>query len=143
MNLAMVIHTIGYGGRSPGEFLERLSSNGIRSVVDVRLRPDRASMGSYVLARTPDKGIERLLSEAGIGYQSLIELGNVFLNRENWPALYHEFLDRAGALLVTRLEAIPQPYCLMCAEKSPSECHRTIIAEYMARTYGVDVHHIM
>ena len=52
--------------------------------VDVRLRPDRASMGTYVRAKTPDKGIEAWLGAAGIGYVSLIELGNVFLDFDDW-----------------------------------------------------------
>jgi hypothetical protein len=74
----MTFFTIGYGGRIPDEFASLLSLHGVRSVADVRIHPDRASMGAYVRARTADKGIERLLSERGIAYRSILELGNMF-----------------------------------------------------------------
>jgi uncharacterized protein (DUF488 family) len=125
----MRFFTAGYGGRPPAAFLELLASSGVKSVVDVRLRPDKASMGSYAKARTPDKGIEALLAKAGIGYVSLPELGNVFLGDADWPRLYTELIALAGNLLMRRLTDVAAPFCLLCAEKRVEECHRRIIAE--------------
>lgn len=126
--------TIGYGGRKPQDFVQLLTTNGVRTVVDVRLRPDRASMGSYAMARDPDKGLAGLLAKAGIGYLSLPELGNLFLEYDHWQNRYAAFLDRAGPLLFDRLtEEMPRPVCLLCAEKSVAACHRRLIAEYLIR----------
>jgi uncharacterized protein (DUF488 family) len=137
----MKLYTIGYGGRGPDEFLRLLKDNGIRAVADVRLRPDRSSMGTYVKAKDPDKGIEGCLSRAGIQYFSFVELGNLFLDVDDWQVRYRHLMEKAGDLLTERLLRVPQPFCLMCSEKSADRCHRTIIAAYLAEK-GHDVKHI-
>jgi uncharacterized protein (DUF488 family) len=116
----MKFFTIGYGGRTPASFVELLSSHGVLAIADVRIHPERASMGSYVRAKTADKGIERLLTEAA----------------------YTQLLDASGELLVKRLHFLPVPYCLMCAEKHVAKCHRRMIANYLVRTRGWTVEHI-
>jgi len=137
----MKFYTIGYGGRKPHEFLDLLKQKDVKVVVDVRLRPDRASMGSFARAKSQDKGIQKLLATASIEYISVLELGNVFLEYTDWRERYRELLGKAGDVLTTRLENISSPFCLMCAEKSPSECHRSLIAEYLVYK-GNEVQHI-
>ena len=82
----MKFFTIGYGGRKPREFLDALRKRGIKAIVDVRLRPNRASMGTYMKAKTADKGIQRLLGEGGMEYFPLVELGNKFLGQKDWQS---------------------------------------------------------
>ena len=137
----MKFFTIGYGGRLPQEFLDQLQEYGVKIIADVRLRPDRASMGCYTQAKTPDKGIEKILTERGIGYISLVELGNVFRHEEEWPQLYQELFTHAGELLTRRIAGLPQPFCLMCSEKHVAECHRRIIADFLVQQ-GHEVEHI-
>ena len=132
----MDIYTIGYGGRRPDEFTELLLWRGVRTVCDVRLRPDRSCMGAFTLSKSPDRGIVRLLSEAHLSYLSLVELGNVFRESADWKDRYRRLLDLAGALLVERLERAEPPLALMCAEKRPGDCHRKILADYLAQARG-------
>jgi uncharacterized protein (DUF488 family) len=139
---AISAFTIGYGGRGPDDFGRLLAAHGVRTVVDVRLRPDKAAMGSYAKAKDPDKGIAGLLARAGVGYVSLPELGNVFLEYEDWPARYEKYLALAGPLLFDRLADVPGPVCLMCAEKRVDECHRRHVAEYLQREKGWSFRHI-
>lgn len=138
----MKFFTIGYGGRPPEQFVTLLREHGVRTVVDVRLRPEFSSMGVYARAKRPDRGIEALLSAGGIGYVSKIQLGNVFMDREDWRARYQDLLDKAGHLLVTGLDGIPGPIALMCAEKRVADCHRGLIAEWLAQHQGWVVTHI-
>ena len=137
----MVIYTIGYGGRKPQEFLSLLKAKDIRTVVDVRLRPDRSSMGIYVKAKYPKKGIQNLLDGAGIQYFSFIELGNIFRDMDDWSERYRCLMDQAGGLLTRRLRRVPTPFCLMCAEKRADQCHRKIIGKYLGEN-GYEVEHI-
>lgn len=138
----MKIYTIGYGGCHPQEFLNLLKQHQIRAIVDVRLRPDRSSMGAYARAKSADKGIAALLAGAGIAYYSFIELGNVFLDYSDWQQRYTQLLDTSGELLIERLNGIPAPYCLMCAEKRVQECHRRQIAGYLMQRKNYDIEHI-
>jgi uncharacterized protein (DUF488 family) len=134
--------TAGYGGRVPQEFAQLLAARGVKTVVDVRLRPDKAAMGSFAKAKDADKGIAGLLARAGIGYVSLPELGNVFLDYDDWPERYEKFLAAAGPLLFDRLADVPGPVCLMCAEKKLCECHRRHVAAYLERAKGWTFTHI-
>ena len=99
-------------------------------------------MGAFVKARSADKGIERLLAEHGIAYHSFIELGNMFRDLEDWQIPYRQLFDRAGDLLVSRLVDLPETFCLLCAEKRVSECHRLVIADFLVATRGWTVVHI-
>jgi uncharacterized protein (DUF488 family) len=138
----MKLFTIGYGGRTPGNFLGLLKQSGVRAVVDVRLRPDRANRGIWARAKLPHQGIARLLGEAGIEYHSLVELGNLFAEFEDWQERYRRLLERCGDLLLERLAGVPEPFCLLCAEQDFRRCHREQIAEHLARTRGAEVEHL-
>jgi hypothetical protein len=100
-------------------------------------------MGAYVKAKAREKGIERLLGEVGIAYQSLPGLGNVFLDYDDWRERYATLLARAGDLLVSRLVDVPGPICLLCAERRPEDCHRTVIAQYLASAEGHEIEHLV
>lgn len=99
-------------------------------------------MGSYAKAKEPDKGIAGLLAKAGVGYVSLPELGNLFLDYDDWEARYERFLTLAAPVLFDRVDGIAGPVCLMCAEKRVHECHRRHIADYLTKSKGWTFTHI-
>lgn len=137
----MKFYTIGYGNRTPQEFVDLLKQKGVKVIVDVRFRPDHARIASYRKAKSPDKGIQKLLATAEIDYFSVVELGNPFMEYADWKERYQEHLEKNGDTLIEPLQSIASPYCLMCAEKSPSKCHRFLIAEYLVNK-GYEVEHI-
>src|SRR5258705_5686613 len=141
MDLNRKCYTIGYGGRRPDDFVALLQQHGVVTVVDVRLRPDRASMGIYTQAKSPEKGIQGMLTKGGIQYVSFVELGNVFRDTADWRQRYQRLIEQAGDVLLERLWAVSSPFCLMCAEQKVKDCHRLVIAQYLERR-GWEVKHI-
>jgi uncharacterized protein (DUF488 family) len=128
----MKFFTMGYGGKDPKEFVKILQENKVKTVADVRLRPDRSSMGIYTKAKTGDKGIEALLAQADIEYRSFVELGNLFVDLPDWHERYSALVKRAGDLLTERLlREITEPFCLLCAEKLAENCHRGLISRHL------------
>ena len=125
------ICTIGYEGLKPSEFLSVLVEAGVEVVVDVRKFPHRASMGSFKKAKSSDKGIEKLLDSAGIGYVWAEELGNPDRNDPNMREFCEQVVPHFPKLVAPVLDvAIQRKICLLCAEKCPEECHRLFIADY-------------
>jgi hypothetical protein len=98
-------------------------------------------MGVYARAKSADKGIQALLARANIAYLSAVELGNLFMNCEDWPERYQRLWDHAGDVLAERLRQLPTPFCLMCAEKHATACHRQFIAVYLLQR-GYTVEHL-
>jgi uncharacterized protein (DUF488 family) len=137
----MKIYTIGYGGRPPQEFIAILKEHGVVTLADVRLLPDRTRFGSYKKAKDSSKGIEKLLSDAGIEYVWLRELGNIYMDLDDWREKYRLLLEAEGDQRTERLQTLQFPICLLCAEKDPDGCHRSIIAKYLA-VRGFDIEHL-
>lgn len=138
----MTVYTIGYGGRTVDQFLSLLTEHGIRTVVDVRLRPDRAHSGEWVYAKSPDRGIVVRLNQVGIGYCSLPELGNLFFEFTDSLARYERLFEHAGDLLIKRLLDVDPPFALLCAENRAADCHRTTIAEFLRKSAGATIVHV-
>ncbi len=136
------VFTVGYGGRVPDNLVALLKAHGIATIADVRLHPQKAMMGAYVKAKTPDKGIERLLEKAGIRYEWLGELGNPFMQDEDWADRYRELIATSGEERTARLLELKGPVCLLCSEKRPEDCRRRIVAEWLAE-WGWKVTHLV
>lgn len=135
------LYTLGYEGTDVQQFIGTLLDAGVKVVADVRAVP---------LSRKRGFSKQRLsaqLAEAGIGYVHFVDLGNPKDGRDAAKAGNHkEFhriflrhLNSDGAKValknLTDL-ATSRTTCLLCFEREPSECHRTLIASELA-TRGI------
>ena len=137
----MKFYTIGYGGRGPAEFTSLLVMHGVRSIADVRIHPERASM-----ARTsrPDPRTKesRNCSATMVSLTARFSSSAICFATSKTGASRTALMERVGDLLVERLDELPEPFCLMCAEKRVADCHRHVIAEFLVATRGWSVEHI-
>jgi uncharacterized protein (DUF488 family) len=138
----MRIFTIGYEGAIMPEFVAALKAAGVERVIDVRALPLSRRPG---FSKTPLKGA---LAEAGIEYVHLKALGTPAEGRNAARAGRHADMARIYAGQLELPEAIAQgaemlelarekPSALLCFERDPSHCHRTLLLDAVAQ--GVEV----
>jgi uncharacterized protein (DUF488 family) len=133
-----MIKTIGHSNHPIERFVDLLKAGGVEAVVDVRSMP--------YSRRFPQFGRERLaqsLSAAGMLYRyEGAALGGKPKDGAGYEALaerpdFRHALDRliAGSADTT--------LCLMCAEKEPLDCHRTVLVSRRLAERGVEIEHLL
>jgi uncharacterized protein (DUF488 family) len=133
-----MIKTIGHSNHAIGRFVDLLKAGGVEAVVDVRSTP--------YSRRFPQFGRERLaqsLSAAGILYRYE---GAALGGKPKDGAGYDELAARADfKQALDRLIAgsADATLCLMCAEKEPLECHRTVLVSRRLAERGVVIEHLL
>jgi uncharacterized protein (DUF488 family) len=133
----MRIFTIGYEGTTVPEFIAALQNAGVERVIDVRALPLSRRPG---FSKTSLKGA---LEEAGIEYVHLKALGTPAEGRAAARAGRHPDLERIYAGQLELPEAMAQsaqmldlaaekPSALLCMEREPAHCHRTLLLNSVA-----------
>jgi uncharacterized protein (DUF488 family) len=133
----MRIFTIGYEGATVAEFLAALQKAGVERIIDVRAVPNSRRPG---FSKTP---LRNALAEAGIDYVHLRALGTPADGRAAARAGRKDELKRIYAGQLELPEAIAEsgkmldlsrekPSALLCYERDPGACHRTLLLEAVA-----------
>lgn len=133
----MRIFTIGYEGATMGDFVSALQEAGVERVIDVRAVPNSRRPG---FSKTP---LRNALAEVGIDYVHLRALGTPAAGREAARAgrkaeleiIYAGQLETPqamaeGAMMLSL--AVDKPSALLCYERDPACCHRTLLWQSLA-----------
>jgi uncharacterized protein (DUF488 family) len=132
------IKTIGHSNHAIEHFLALLEDGGVEAVVDIRSVP--------YSRRFPQFGRERLtrsLASRGILYRyEGAALGGKPKSGEDYEVLAAkpEFADALSRLIAG---AADTTLCLMCAEKDPLDCHRTILVSRRLAERGIAIDHLL
>src|SRR6266567_165816 len=132
------IYTIGYEGTDIDRLVQALLGESIKVLADVRAVPVSRKKGFSKSA------LKAALEAAGVQYLHFGNLGDPKPGRiaaqagllEEFRAIYAAHLQEANAsaALNTLAEvARRNATCLLCFERDPAVCHRTMIAERLAR----------
>src|SRR3954454_306005 len=141
----MRIFTIGYEAATMNEFLAALKNAGVERVIDVRALPLSRRPG---FSKTPLRGA---LAEVGIDYVHLRALGTPTNGRSAARAGRHADMARIYAGQLELPEAMVQgeqmidlardkPSALLCFEREPAHCHRSLLLSAVAK--GTEVVHL-
>lgn len=139
-----VVFTIGYEGTDIDRFIRTLKAVGIERLADVRAVAVSRKAG---FSKTK---LASRLAEEGIEYLHFISLGDPKAGREaakagefdRFRAIYGAHIKTTAAQKTLR-ELIDfvqfAPTCLLCFERDPSTCHRTIVAQELVEETGFEV----
>jgi len=137
MTKKLRIFTIGYEGTTVPEFIAALKNAGVERVIDVRALPLSRRPG---FSKSP---LRTALDEVGIEYLHLKALGTPAEGRAAARAGRHKDLERIYAGQLELPEAMVQsaqmlelaaekPSALLCMEREPAHCHRTLLLKAVA-----------
>jgi uncharacterized protein (DUF488 family) len=142
-----VLYTIGYTGYKIENFLSEINSHTISAVIDVRSSPFSKYHSSY-----NQKALEAFLGRHEIHYRNY---ANEFGARQKNRAFYSSggYLDfdvftRSDEFL-SGVEKLKEgmnkgfTFVLMCAEKDPLDCHRTIMVAREFHKLGFIIVHLL
>ena len=144
-NLRPIVYTIGYSLHSFEEFVVLLNQHGISAVCDVRSKPY-----SRMNPQFNRENLKLALRENDIAY---VFLGRELGARSEDPSCYvhgkvqYDRLAKSPLFQngIDRVSEGMQDFrlALMCAEKDPLTCHRTILIARQLVKLGVRVEHIL
>ena len=142
------IFTIGHAGKNAREFFTILKQAGIRKVIDVRLYNT-----SQLAGFTKRQDIEYFL-QAIVGAEyihlPIIAPTKQLLNDYkkgliNWQQYEKQFKSIIARRQIEK-HLIPQDMdmsCFLCSEAKSDNCHRRLVAEYLAEHWqNVSIHHL-
>lgn len=141
------VYTAGYEGLQVDGFLNLLIRSGIERLVDVRRNPIARRFGFH------KSTLSRLCGNVAIGYEHIAELGiaselRQSLNSEaDYLALFESY---EKTTLISEQEAVAhvvqlvveKPSVLVCMEAEPRSCHRSRLANDVARRTGLPIVHL-
>jgi uncharacterized protein (DUF488 family) len=139
------VFTIGHSTHPQERFIAMLRQHGITALYDVRSRPH-----SRMNPQFNREGLEQALLAQGILYRFL---GKELGARSDDPTCYEEGKVQYTRLAQTELfkhglehvvSGMKDDFriALMCAEKEPLDCHRTILVARHLAALGIEVEHI-
>jgi uncharacterized protein (DUF488 family) len=154
------VATIGIYGFGLASFLDALEQAGVGTVLDLRQR--RGVRGpEYAWANS--QRLQAALAEAGLGYRHLKQLAPTTEMRQlqyreddrrgegkrsrtklapEYARRYtEEILDPADLTPIIELAGAQLP-ALLCVERDPEACHRSLVAERLHREHGLRLLHL-
>lgn len=145
--MTTTLFTIGYEGAELDQFLATLTDAGVKHVVDIRDVPASRKRGFSKSA------LAAALAGQAIEYTHLKALGDPKPGREamrrddydTFLEIYSAHVEQPSAQAALKDAAniaVSQPSVLLCYERDPKHCHRTLVAGMMKELASFTIRHL-
>ena len=143
------IYTIGFTRRTAEDFFETLEENNIDEVVDVRLH-NNSQLASFTKFSDLEYFLRKILNADYRHDLQLAPSKQLFDGYKNkifdWFDYECEFAklmyERKIFEHISKNYSAEKKYCLLCAELSPENCHRRLVAEKFAEVFDSKIIHL-
>ncbi len=143
----MKIYTIGFTKHTSEQFFEKLKSAKVKTIIDVRINKT-----SQLAAFAKGSDLPYLLhATGGIGYLSQSELAPTkellksYRSKEiGWEEFEKRYIKQIedSKSILRLIKSDFEDACLLCSEKTAEKCHRRLLAEELAKIWGVEIIHL-
>lgn len=140
MNSKLKLFTVGFTKKTAEHFFEMLAENGVKRIIDVRLKNTSGLSGF-----SKKNDLKYFLKKIGnIDYTHLTELAptaEILDAYKKKEITWTEYERKYNELIYTRniensvSDEILEGGCLLCSEHDHFHCHRRLITEYLGEKY--------
>ncbi len=135
-------YSIGFTGSNAERFFGRLRQHGIRCLLDVRIN-NTSQLSGFAKRQDLEFFLHEILQAE---YRHVPELAptevllKAYRNREiRWPEYETRFIELLRQRQVEKQFSpsdFETPTVLLCSEPTPLQCHRRLVLDYFARSWG-------
>lgn len=141
------IYTLGYEGAALPDFIRTLEDTGVSLLLDIRELPQSRRPGFS------KRALSEALADAGIAYRHVRQLGDPKPGRdaarrgamEEFRSIFNAHLDLEAcqkALQEVAQDADAETVVLMCYERAPHDCHRSLVAQHLVHLRSFRIVHL-
>ncbi len=143
----MPLYTIGHSNHTPERLLEIIFPFGVTLIVDIRSVPYSGRFPHF-----NRDNLAEFLKSHGITYEWWGDcLGGIKDGERSFDSLaatdsFREAIEKLARDYAGADEGNDSVACLLCAERDPAKCHRSMLVGPALRSLpggGVDLHHIL
>lgn len=144
----MKLFTIGFTKKSAKTFFEILIENEVKTVIDIRLN-NKSQLAGFTKGDDLPYFLEEIAEIDYIHMPNLAPPKNLLQSYKKNKVVWSDYQDEYLKILIERNilknlnQSILKNSCLLCSEPTPENCHRRLLAEYLADNLGnIDIIHL-
>ena len=142
------IFTIWYAGRNAEEFFAILKQAGVSKVIDVRLY-NTSQLAGFTKKQDIEYFLQVIVGAAYVHLPILAPTKKLLNDYKKGLIGWQQYEEQFKRIITQRQierHLIPQDMdmsCLLCSEAEADNCHRRLVAEYLAEHWqDISIHHL-
>ena len=142
------IFTIGYTGKNARQFFTILKEAGIRKVIDIRLY-NTSQLAGFTKRQDIKYFLQTIVGAEYIHLPIMAPTKQLLNNYKNGLINWPQYETQFNAIITQRQiekHLVPQDMdmsCFLCSEAKADNCHRRLVAEYLAEHWqSISIHHL-